>query len=401
MESVCGRLNYEVPQNMSLNILHLTHTDIRVDSRILKELGSLAKCKTYELHAIGVAEYENSGGVNLLHGASVISVSLHCRSLRWVPRIFRHILVYIEMLLKMLSSAWHIRPHLIHCHDTPLLPLSVFLAWIFRSKLIYDAHELESNKNGQSKLISRMTFSIEKVCWSRINGFVTVSNSILRWYQIHFFKKDSVLILNSPVVGDLQEKAKNEWYFHNLYKISQDCLVFVYLGLFVSGRGIEKLLEVFSDQNISSHIVFIGRGGLRDIIERYSSSTSKIHLHDSVPHEQVVGLARNADYGVCFVENVSLSDYYSLPNKLFEYAFAGVPVLASDFPDMGEMVKEYELGAVTSDNIDSITNCIINLQLAGRQRLTKDLSPLSWHAQAEHLRALYRRVLNLDNAPDF
>jgi glycosyltransferase involved in cell wall biosynthesis len=393
-------LNLTLNNKAKLKILHLTHTDIRTDSRILKELNALGDSSIYQLYAIGVAEEGAGGGVNVYHGATVVSVNLRSRTYRRLPHIFRHVLVFIEMSLRVLRSAWHVRPDLIHCHDTPLLSLSVFLAWIFRGKLIYDAHELESNKNGQSKMISRMTFFIEKACWSRINGFVTVSNSILRWYQIHFIKKDSALILNSPVVDDLQGKAKNEWYFHNLYQISRDCLVFVYLGLFVSGRGIEKLLEVFSDQKISAHIVFIGRGHLRDIIERYSNSISKIHLHDSVPHEQVVGLASNADYGVCFVENVSLSDYYSLPNKLFEYAFAGVPVLASDFPDMREMVKEYELGTVTSDNINSITDNIMNLELAGRQRLTKDLLPLSWHAQAEHLRALYRRVFAQDNAPN-
>ncbi len=382
-----------------MNLLHLTHTDVKTDSRILKELNALGGLTSYQLYVIGVAEEAATGGVSIHDGVTITLVNLRSRTWRMLPQIFRLILVYVEMLLKVLSSAWHIRPHLIHCHDTPLLPLAVFLSYIFHGQLIYDAHELESNKNGQSKMISRITLFIEKACWSRINGFITVSNSILRWYQIHFIKKDSALILNSPVVDDLQGKAKNEWYFHNLYQISRDCLVFVYLGLFVSGRGIEKLLEVFSDQKISSHIVFIGRGHLRDIIERYSSSISKIHLHDSVPHEQVVGLASNADYGVCFVENVSLSDYYSLPNKLFECAFAGVPILASDFPDIREMVKDYELGTVTSDNVNSIIDNIMNLEMAGRQRLTKDLLPLSWHAQAEHLRALYRRVLAQDNAP--
>jgi glycosyltransferase involved in cell wall biosynthesis len=193
----------------------------------------------------------------------------------------------------------------------------------------------------------------------------------------------------------LPRKAKIDWYFHNLYGIHQDSLIFVYLGLFVSGRGIEKLLNVFSDQKISSHIVFIGRGPKREIIEKFASSNSRIHLHESVPHEQVVTLVENADYGLCLVENVSLSDYYSLPNKLFEYAFAGVPVLASDFPDMRDMIESYELGAVASTEVESITNAIISLESIGRRRLHKDLFSLSWPAQAERLRMLYSQVLAL------
>lgn len=376
--------------------MHLTHTDIRTDSRILKELNALGDSKIYQLYAIGIADNGIGGAFNVLNGARVVSINLYCRSLRLVPRIIRHLFVYVEMIIKVLASAWHIRPHLIHCHDTPLLPLAVFLAWVFRGKLIYDAHELESNKNGQSKLISRITFFIEKSCWSRLNGFVTVSNSILRWYQIHFSKKTSALILNAPVVNDLPRKAKIDWYFHNLYGIPQDSLLFVYLGLFVSGRGVEKLLDVFSDQKISSHIVFVGRGPKREIIEKFASSNSRIHLHESVPHEQVVNLVENADYGLCLVENVSLSDYYSLPNKLFEYAFAGVPVLASDFPDMREIIEGYELGAVTSTDVESITNSIVSLQAIGRRRLCTDLFSLSWRAQAERLRMLYSQVLAQD-----
>lgn len=399
MESVRGKLTFKNTLRSGLKILHLTHTDIRTDSRILKELSALENSGLYQLSAIGIAEYGAGHGVNTLHGARVISINLHCRSLRWMPRTFRHIFVYVEMFLRILRSAWHIRPHLIHCHDTPLLPLAVFLAWIFRAKLIYDAHELESNKNGQSKFISLATLLIEKTCWSHLSGFITVSNSIMLWYQTRFSRKDSALILNSPMINDSLSKAKVNRYFHDLYEIAEDRLVFVYLGLFVSGRGIEKLLEVFSNQKISSHIVFIGRGPQREIIEKFAGSNSKIHAHEAVPHEQVVDLVEGADYGLCFIENVSLSDYYSLPNKLFEYAFAGVPVLASDFPDMRKVIEGYELGAVTDSDLNSITNSIAALEKIGRRRLTKDLLPLSWQAQAEQLRVLYHRVLSQDNAP--
>ncbi len=401
MESVRGKLTLKNKHILGLKILHLTHTDIRVDSRILKELGAFQDSDIYRLYAIGIAEHERGGGINIFHGASVESINLCCRSFRWMPQIFRHFLVYIEMVIKVLLSALHIRPHLIHCHDTPLLPLAVFLARIFRSKLIYDAHELESKKNSQSKFISQMTLFVEKVCWGRLNGFITVSNSIMLWYQTRFPKKESVLILNSPVIKDSPSKSNFNWYFHALYGISKDHLVFVYLGLFVPGRGVEKLLQVFSDEKLSSHIVFVGRGPQREIIRKYEKLNSRIHLHDPVHHDQVVTLVANADYGLCFIENVSLSDYYSLPNKLFEYAFAGLPVLASDFPDMREIIEKYELGAVALSDVNSITTSIVALQKAGRRRLEKDLQPLSWQTQVGQLKELYRRVLLQNNSPNF
>lgn len=376
-----------------MNILHLTHTDIRSDSRILKELCALEASGSYDLHAIGVAEHGTQAGLNDLHGAKVVSIRLWCRSARWLPAPVRHILALMEMLIRFLVAAWPIRPSLIHCHDTPLLPMGVLLAWFFGGKVIYDAHELESDKNGQSRLMSKVTQLIEKVCWFRVDGFIAVSNSILRWYEQHFSLKASALVMNSPVISDTQSSVRDSRYFHDLYKIPNESLVFVYLGLFVPGRGIEKLLQVFSGSRVTAHVVFVGRGPERALIEQYASIHSNVHVHDAVLHSHVVELVRSADYGLCLVENVSLSDYYSLPNKLFEYAFAGVPVLASNFPDMAELIDKYGLGAVAENEVLSIFQAVVSLQSAVRQRVKTDLTELGWDAQAEKLKALYCSLL--------
>jgi glycosyltransferase involved in cell wall biosynthesis len=379
-----------------LKILHLTHTDVRVDSRILKELGALDEAGVYEVHAVGMAELGTVGGVDILYAAQVRSMRVFFRSMRWLPGHVRHVVIYLEMLLRVLVAALSVRPRLVHCHDAPLLPIAVLLAFLCRAKLIYDAHELESDKNGQTALISRGTYLLEKASWGGVDGFVTVSGSIMRWYETRFARKESELVLNSPVIAATaaHSPALVERRFHQKYDIPEERLVFVYLGLLVQGRGVEKLLQVFSAQGVDAHIVFVGRGPLREMIERCGQENSRVHVHDAVPHDQVVALVKSADYGVCLVERVSLSDYYSLPNKLFEYAFAGVPVLASDFPDMRELVERFGLGTCTADDEVSITQAVLRLQALGRQRVTTDLAPLGWAAQAEHLRGLYRRVLH-------
>ncbi len=376
-----------------MKILHLTHTDIRVDSRILKELSALQANDCYQLHAIGVAEYGTLAGLDEIHGAKIVSIRLWSRSARWLPAPVRHVLALMEMVGRFLVVAWPIRPSLIHCHDTPLLPMGVLLAWVFGGKVIYDAHELESDKNGQSGLMSTVTRLVEKACWSGVNGFISVSNSILRWYEQNFSVKASALLLNSPIISVSHSSVGNSRYFHDLYKIPNESLLFVYLGLFVPGRGIEKLLQVFSDNKVTAHVVFVGRGPQRTLIEQYASIHSNVHVHDAVPHGQVVELVRSADYGLCMVENVSLSDYYSLPNKLFEYAFAGVPVLASNFPDMSELIDQYGLGVVADNEVDSIAQVVLSLQSAKRQQVEADLTELGWDAQAEKLRSLYRSLL--------
>lgn len=387
-----------------MRVLHLTHTDIRVDSRILKELHALSEAGTHDLYAIGIAELGAQGGAATLHATRIWSIRLFFRSVRWLPSLLRHALIYLETWARVLVRGITVRPRLVHCHDTPLLPMAIFIAWLCRSKVIYDAHELESDKNGQSRWMSRATLAVEKLCWRGVDGFVTVSESILRWYGDRFPARASALVFNAPVfnpgLGSADVPGAKGRYFHQTYGIPEERMVFVYLGLLVPGRGVEKLLKVFASDDVSAHVVFIGRGHLMEMILRCAQDNPRVHLHDPVPHDQVVPLVRNADCGFCLVERVSLSDYYALPNKLFEYAFAGVPVLASDFPDMRDLVERFGLGICTADDEVSIVRAVVRMQGHGRQRVTADLAPLGWAAQAERLRMLYTRLLQPATAAD-
>jgi len=103
----------------------------------------------------------------------------------------------------------------------------------------------------------------------------------------------------------------------------------------------------------------------------------------------VVAIAQSADFGLCLIQSVSLSDYYCLPNKLFEYAFAGVPVLASNFPDLKEIVQTHGLGLVSKVDVHSLINAIKQLENQESSFGFKNLFKLSWKKQEEKLLALY------------
>ena len=141
--------------------------------------------------------------------------------------------------------------------------------------------------------------------------------------------KESILILNSPFVDKDKSKLLDENNLRKIFKINKDKLIFTYVGDLCFGRGIDFLLDIFSESNFKSHIVFIGNGFLENKIKSISKINSNIHLHKKVPHNQVVNLIKSADIGICIIENVSLSDYYCLPNKLFEYSFAGLRIIPS------------------------------------------------------------------------
>jgi glycosyltransferase involved in cell wall biosynthesis len=379
---------------VKVNILHLTHTDLRYDNRILKELEALSEIKSYKISALGAKLHESASYADREILANVLNLTLFSYNLKFLPRPILYFFLLLEVSLRFLCYGIKIKPDVVHCHDTMVLPVGLIIKVFYKSKLIYDAHELESDKNGQSKLLSKITLIIEKVCWHRIDHFISVSDSIINWYKKNIGFKQSTLILNSPIINSTNNSYPKR-YFHELYNIPNDKLVFVYLGFLGKGRYIESLIKIFSNSNVKSHIVFIGYGELADVILNHQEKCKKIHLHNAITHDHVVNIVKSADMGFCLIENVSLSDYYCLPNKLFEYIFAGVPVVASDFPDLRSMIEKYNLGKCCSLNTDSILKTILEIELNPTGRITTNLEEISWRSQAEKLKSAYISIIKI------
>jgi len=375
-----------------MKILHISNTDIRYDSRILKELDVLTNIDTYDVYAIGVKNtWEKASCSEIPINAKIYNINCLFNNFRRMPRTIRYTLYIIELSIKIFLRAIKNKPKIIHCHDTMVLPAGVLIKIFTKSKLIYDAHELESNKNGQTAILSKATLYIERKCWHYIDHFISVSPSIITWYENKLGAKSNSLILNSPYIKE--NFSITEKYFHRLYDIPHDKLIFIYLGAFGYGRGINIILSAFSNEKINSHVVFIGYGFLENKIKEASEKYSHIHLHKPIPHEEIVPLVKNANIGLCLIENVSLSDYYSLPNKLFEYSFARLPVLASNFPNISKIVNQYKLGKCCEVNTDSVINTIIEFEKSPPSPVIADLTELGWEKQAEKLTNLYQTLL--------
>lgn len=382
------------PLIAEMKILHLTHTDIPSDNRILKEMSALAEVPQFQLFGLGVRQHQGGKETKQSFRAGIVSVDLFSRRLRGLPGFLRHLLVALEMFVRLLYLGVKLRPGIVHCHDTPVLLVGVVLKAIFGGKLVYDAHELESNKNGQTGIAAKATLWIEKLSWSSIDHFISVSPSIIDWYRDNLGEKPGSLILNSPLIPVTQAvpdtgASGTAAYFHKTFGIPEGVRVFLYLGLLEPGRGIEILLAAFSVPDIRSHVVFVGFGSLSDQIQNHASLEPRIHLHPPVPHEEVVSMSKSADVGLCIIENVSLSDYYCLPNKLFEYAFAGIPVLASRFPDISSLVDQYGLGECCDTETSSIVAAIGRMENRQEQAVVADLSELGWERQGARLRNVY------------
>jgi len=373
-------------------IVHISHTDINFDNRILKEMAALSNVENFYLHGVGVVENE-AIAYKPNHGLNVDTVSLKSKKFTFFPRPLRYFLNYVEAFFKFLPILFKLKPAVIHCHDTLFLPIGFVAKLFLKSKLVYDAHELESQKNGQSKVLSKATFLIEKLCWPKVDFLITVAPAITRWYDKILGAKKSLVVLNSPEFDPLVFNTGNNNYLREYFNIPKDKKIFLYLGIIGKGRSIDLYLDVFNNINVDSHIVFVGYGEYVNNVKEYSKICSKIHYHPAVKHDEVVKIAKSADVGLCLIQNVSLSDFYCLPNKLFEYAFSGLYVLASDFPEMRRVVNQYCLGQTCDLKEEALTNSINIIEQFELASTSKDLTELSWGKQSQQLVDAYQTLL--------
>lgn len=385
---------------MKRSIFHLSHTDISRDSRILKELDVIKeKFHNYNIFIIGIKRKSSFNNIRLnLKGVKDLSVSLVTKkTFFFLPRAIIHLLNYIELFIKCLFKILNKKISIIHCHDHKVLPIGYIIKILFNCKLVYDAHELEClDKINQVKFSqrSKIVFFIEKLIWKKIDLFITVSPSILNWYKKKIGKKkNSVIILNSPKLNFPKKNKKIS--LREELKIPASDLIFLYVGGFQHGRGIFKMLDVFSKTIVKSNLVFVGYGELENHIMKYSKKYKNIHLLKPVPHDILVKYISSANVGLCLIEKVSLSDYFCLPNKFFEFAFANLYLISSNFPDMKKLVKNYNLGTSINFSSKELMSKIRYIENNKKElKLNKkDLTELTWEKQSKILIKYYNYIL--------
>ena len=363
--------------------VHITHGVVRGDSRVIKSVLASSRAG---ISTVGVGFGDDF--IGNVEKAFIIETSLFSRRFQFVPRLFRHFLAGFQMYWTIFRILRRCKPDVVQCHDPWVLGAARLVRLLHKFRIIYDAHELESLRNGISRFNSAIVRIVERGSWPKINQLIVVSDSIGKWYsQRH--GSDFQVIYNAPVV----QKVSGCVSLRSKYLVPSSARIFIYVGGFERGRCIETLLDVFSDDSVDDHLVLVGYGSLSKLIDSKAAINPNIHVHERVEHMRLVDTIASADVGLCMIENISLSDYFCLPNKLFEYAFAGLPVLASDFPDISRLVGSRCLGQVCDPSFSAIKAAVTSPSEWLSAGTNPDLDGLSWREQEARLQTIYRQVL--------
>ena len=373
--------------------LHVYQSSFKHESRILKETKSLVDFGLVDKVFI-IAIWEN-GLKEHEHLDSRREVWRVRLKTRYLPDgSFWKVLKFIEWWIKIFIRFKKEGITLFNSHNLLVLPLGVAFKIFVKSKLVYDTHELETETAAMSATRKKISKMIEKLFVCHVDSIIVVSDSIAEWYQNQYNLKEVHVIRNVPYSQDI--KTKNSTDLKRKLNIQDNEILYIYQGALDRGRGIEILLNVFSHLNKKKHIVFMGYGVLEDEVKKYEKNFSNIHFQPAVKPDDVKYYTASADAGISLIENTCLSYQYSLPNKMFEYISCGLPLIVSDFPDMGKIVDENKCGWSVPVEKNSVAELIENIseQELGERRknVLKCKDKFGWHQEEEKLLQLYRNL---------
>ena len=314
------------------------------------------------------------------------------RSLRRTYPVFWH---------RATSLAAGTRADVYHAHDLDTLWPSARAAARRGSRLVYDSHELFAE---QSSLVHRPGIRgfwrwLERRLIRRVDRVLTVSSAIAEnLEQTYGLERPPVLVRNlppfrEPVAGDSLRRA--------LGLVGDTDPLVLYQGGFLTENGLADQITAMSRIEVG-RLVLLGSGPMEEALRR---QVAALGLHDRVrflprlPFPQLHALTCGADLGLCVIKPTGNSFLWSMPNKLFEYLMAGLPVLAGDTPEIRRVIEDTGAGAlVDPEDPDAIADGIRELLTdEGRRRRMGEAALRSaerycWEREAPHLLEAYEQL---------
>jgi glycosyltransferase involved in cell wall biosynthesis len=331
------------------DVLFLFTGDVQRNSRALKQLRALSDAG-FRVHAVGFGPGQPSG-------AEPFTVT--CLP----PVTGRGPLFFSAVERVMRDLALEHPAGIYHASDIYTLRAADAAARKYSGRLVFDSRELYSHTAGTvGKPWSRWYWQrVERRYLPRAHLVFTVSDSIADYLARHYGIERPHVIHNVPSFRQVVPEGR----LRRMAGVAADVPLILHQGNLQRHRGCHLLVDAMHDIDDAA-LVFLGKGALRAEIEQLAHPlTDRIHFIDPVAPDDLLPLTADADIGVTLLEDTCLNHRFALPNKLFEYLMAGVPVLSSDLPEIRRVVNGHGVG-VCVDPSDR------DLLLASLRQLIRD-----------------------------
>jgi len=247
------------------------------------------------------------------------------------------------------NAATSMPADVIVAHDLPMLPSAYAVANRHQAKLVYDSHELYAEQEFSRKECA-LWRSIEDKYIRDCDLRMTVNPSIAKELQQRYQIEQPLVIRNCEMLPD--PLPTNSKLFHQAFSLDGSAKLILYQGGVSPNRNLKTLIQMMTYISDSSiHLVFLGDGQYKASLKKLGSKLNlqkNIHFHAAVSQSQLLDYTASADIGLIPYQGNCLNNRYCTPNKLFEFVVAGIPMIASDLPELRRMFHDYNLGMITN-----------------------------------------------------
>lgn len=314
----------------------------RVDrsARTLVEAG-------YEVVLIAIKD-EHTESVEHRDGYTVKRYTLRSRRL---PRRFGlKFLRFAEAIIKSCVWAWRENADIYNPRDAEPLMSAFLAAKLRRAVVVYDSDELCLDRN--NPLARRRWW---RVAMKAYEGFfvrrcAAVITSDLGRAEVIAKRYGVALPAVVRNVPDLAEAPEPDLAFRT-EALGASKYLLAYQGILATNRGLPEMVKAMHKlPECSLALVGYGRieGELKQLIVDEGLS-ERARVFDPVPFDRLMRYTAAADIGMIPLIGSCLSYVLAAPNKLFEYMLAGIPVVATDLPEMRRVVESEGVGALIPD----------------------------------------------------
>jgi glycosyltransferase involved in cell wall biosynthesis len=275
---------------------------------------------------------------------------------------FLSLTYYLKFAILMKYQLLVTKADYIFAEDIYTLPFAVIFAKIKKAKVFYDSRELFGYLAGlkKRKFVQQLLRWIEKICISRVDQIITTGEMDSQFLEKEYNIKNTVVVRNLP----LYKIIKKPFDFRKHYNLRPETKILLYQGVILHGRGLKIIYEIIKDIN-DCVLVVIGGGEKKNYYEELAKEkgiADKVVFVGKIDQNKLFIYTAGADIGLALIENISVSYYYALPNKMFEYILTGVPVLASNLPQMKKIIDEYEIGLYADpENLNEVSSALKKL----------------------------------------
>jgi glycosyltransferase involved in cell wall biosynthesis len=303
------------------------------------------------------------------------------------------VLFYAEYSLRLFFKLLFLKKDILLSNDLDTLLPNFLISKLVGKKLVYDSHELftEIPELIDRPKVQKVWLKIEKTILPKVKNCYTASDSIARYYE-YTYNSDFKIVRNVPYSIGITLKSNFPFDIENKK-------IILYQGSVNLCRGIDLMIE--SMQFVENALfIIIGDGDLLKEMKLkvdFLKLNHKVKFLASISPKKLHTLTPLADLGISLEEDKGLSYRYALPNKLFDYIQAKIPVIVSNLPEMRKIIDEYKVGKVLYERSPkNLAKMVIEMLEIGKkpwqESLHKASDELVWENEKMKIKKIFQNL---------